>query len=423
MSFRRSETSPWMARSTRALFVLSFALPVSCSLSKGGPAPNTLDEILDAMTNRARAFPSLALHGEIDLFRENSPSDLEHYAKYVFEQRHDGDRFDSAMSWYSPNEELLQQSRRVFTGEQYLYRQSVPELIEMAASFHSPKKARSDFGYFYLWGAVLHEQLPGDHEPIVSILRRAKSTTLREEMDLVEGFQCHVIEASTDHGTYQLWVDPAADFRIRRAVVRKRSGDLQYGKPIPAAANGDPFQAMTADYEISKVTLENIEGHSVPVSETLRSVTTTGDGRTERGRVVVTRSDVRLWPEFGEGAFVMDGIPEGARVDNSDPENFGYGFEWRGGDGLARRNGADRARPGGGAREWRARSRPGAGSLRGPYPPSRSGELRQLPRQDLGRRHLSGRRRTSRTVSIGRVGDRHGSWPQATLQAHRFLRE
>jgi hypothetical protein len=68
----------------------------------------------------------IALHAEIDLYDLDAPADSQHNQTYVFEQRLDGKRLDLLMTVNRLRDgawRCEQVNRRVFTGEQFLYRQ------------------------------------------------------------------------------------------------------------------------------------------------------------------------------------------------------------------------------------------------------------------------------------------------------------
>ena len=295
-----------------------------------------LNEILDAMLVHDTAFMPIAMHVDVELCGYEAEQ-WKHGETYSFEQRFDGRRLDSVFTRYrieNGEPKHTQNARRVFTGEQYLYRQEQidPAGNRLSASLVSPEEAKQVMAYYFLWGGVLLGYMDADRKPVATILKDSPTTILRDEMEKVDGFACHVIEGSTNHGIYQIWVDPKCDYRIRRAIVRKGPGDMYYGKPIAKSMGGDESNDIVrVRNEISDVKLEKIGDHFIPVAETqIGTVMRTG-GKESRSKEVVKRSAIDTNPDFEKlGAFVMDNIPEGTRLWILDPNNHDYGYEWRG---------------------------------------------------------------------------------------------
>jgi beta-lactamase regulating signal transducer with metallopeptidase domain/thiol-disulfide isomerase/thioredoxin len=300
-----------------------------------------LNEVLDAMLRHDTAFMPIAMHVDIELYGYEA-AEWKHAETYSFEQRFDGARLDSIMTRYrieDGKQKHTQNARRVFTGEQYLYRQQEigsPEPDRVDVSLYPPEEARDVMAYYHLWGGVLLGYMDADRKPVAAILKDSPTTILHDEMENVDGFACHVIEGSTNHGIYQIWVDPKCDYRIRRAIVRKGPGDMYYGKPIPKDAARDEWNdTVRVRNEISDVKLEKIGDHFIPVAETQVGTIVRTGGKEGRTKEVVKRSAIDLNPDFEKlGAFVMDNIPEGTRLWILDPNNRDYGYELRGGKAV-----------------------------------------------------------------------------------------
>ena len=297
-----------------------------------------LNAILDAMLAHDAAFMPIAMHVDIELYGYEAEQ-WKHAETYSFEQRFDGRRLDSVFTRYRIEDgkpRHTQNARRVFTGEQYLYRQEeiAPTGNRLSASLYPPEEATDVMAYYFLWGGVLLGYMDADRKPVAAILKDSPTTILHDEMEKVDGFACHVIEGSTNHGTYQIWVDPQCDYRIRRAIVHKGPGDMYYGKPIPKNATGDD-DIVRVRNEISEVKLEKIGDHFISVAETQVGIVVRTGGKESRSKEVVKRSAIDVSPDFERlGAFVMDNIPEGTRLWIFDPNNHDYGYEWRGGKAV-----------------------------------------------------------------------------------------
>jgi beta-lactamase regulating signal transducer with metallopeptidase domain len=300
-----------------------------------------LNEILDAMLRHDTDVMPIALHADMDLYRAEGTQDWQHEETYSFEQRLDARRLDSIMKRYRIEDGKpihTQNARRIFTGAQYLYFQQEIGLLDQdhgLVSVDPPEEAKRIMAHHLLWGSVLLGYLDGDQKPVAAILKDSPATILHDLMEKVDGFACYVIESSTDHGRYQLWVDPQHDWRIRRATVHKGPGDIRFGSPMPDAVPTDNRMTVRVHKEISGVRLERIAGRFIPVAETEAGTYMDGDGTERRTKVVVTRSAVDLSPDFGKlGAFVMDAVPEGTHLVVFDPNDHNFGYELHGGKAV-----------------------------------------------------------------------------------------
>jgi hypothetical protein len=303
--------------------------PPAPSEAKPSAAPREqLNKILDAMSYHDRDVLPIALHLESDQYNLDAPAGSQHYATNVIDQRLDGKRFDSIMSGYRVQDGERrggQVNRSVFTGDQYLYRQQSGGDQSHLIAVLQPKDEASRTRIFYsMWGSTLFGYLPGDEKPVATLLQNATDVVLQDRQEEVDSFACDVIEGKTDHGVYKLWVDPEHDYRIRRAIIDKGANDLFYGKPASTPRpEGMQDRTLTSVHlEISEVHLEKIGGHFIPTVESMTNTSRTIAGKENHSKIVVKRSKIDLEPDFEKlGAFVMDGIPEGTVLFNSDPND------------------------------------------------------------------------------------------------------
>jgi hypothetical protein len=117
-------------------------------------------------------------------------------------------------------------------GEQlYSYRIAVnnPESHGIAHFYKPPKNEDKGglsrkFPASYLMGYNLEND-----ERMDSILRRAKSISVRQKTERIGGSDCYVIDAKTDSGRILLWIDPAHGYHPAKAETRLAPGDLVFG--------------------------------------------------------------------------------------------------------------------------------------------------------------------------------------------------
>jgi len=317
--------------------------PASSSAMGKDSAPSweQLHKILDAMLHHDRAMMPIAMHVNVDLYNLDAPAETQHDQKYVFEQRLDGRRLDALMNIHRLRDGQWrhdQVNRRVFTGDQFIYRQQTvgDRSHPVGATLYPRQEATQIMAYSFIWGSALLGYLPTDVQPIATILKNAEGVALLERMEDVDGSACHVIEGRTDHGTYKLWIDPERDYRLRRAIVDKGPGHPCFGKTISAQVPEDQADRTMASIhiELSDVRLERIGDRFIPVAETETTTIRWVSGRESHSRIVVTRSQIDRSPDFERlGAFVMDEVPEGSRLTSFDLDDPTYAYEWH--DGRA----------------------------------------------------------------------------------------
>ena len=151
-----------------------------------------LNEILNAMLHHDTAIMPIAMHVDIEMWSFDPESQWQHDEIYSFEQRLDGRRIDSIMTRYrieGGQPRHIQDNRRVFTGNQFVYRQQQAGATQsrMHASLYPPEEAQRVMAYYHLWGGVLLGHLRGDQSPVAAILQDSADVALHERTENVDG--------------------------------------------------------------------------------------------------------------------------------------------------------------------------------------------------------------------------------------------
>ena len=181
-------------------------------------------------------------------------------------------------------------------------------------------------------GGLLFGVLEGDYIPASLILKQSGRARLKSATEEVDGVSCHVVEGDTSNGHYTLWIDPSAQYCIRGARVHKDKGDLYYSKPLPYSRSKRRAETVDVKLELRDVRLEEFDGVVIPVEEVICRTETLADGTTLESRDMVTRSNIRLDPDFDVlNAFVVREVPDGTSVISRDPNDLNYGYEIRDG--------------------------------------------------------------------------------------------
>jgi hypothetical protein len=313
------------------------------TIGTAGPQQTTASQLLERYTQtqaKARVFADTGVAEGEFILRD---------ASRVFERRpgscyYDGSRVHLRY-WQSPGLKSVGEEVSVENG-------TTRAFLWDGKSWFEYRKEKNTFGKLFVasrdqtkaemislgyGGAPLIGVFLGDLEPVESVLRRAKTVSLRERQEQVEGSNCYVLEATTDHGQYTLWIDPQHGYNIARAETVKRGEDLAWGKPVgwvgdPSGPNwekGPPDREKEIRFALSNVCFDQKDGVWVPVEATYEQTLLYVDGKTSTGKTHYKRTSLRLNPDFeAERAFVPD-IPNGTRT--WIVEAPGISYEWRDG--------------------------------------------------------------------------------------------
>jgi peroxiredoxin len=96
-----------------------------------------------------------------------------------------------------------------------------------------------------------------NNEPLDTVLRQAKTISVRDELERVGSDDCYIIDAKTASGTYTIWIDPQHDYQIAQAEIRVGPGEHFRFRPL-----GDNECRFLS---IRNIRYENIEGIWIPM--------------------------------------------------------------------------------------------------------------------------------------------------------------
>lgn len=188
-------------------------------------------------------------------------------------------------------------------------------------------------------GATLDGIFEGDKEPIDIILKHASRTTVRSQMEEINGVECHVIDAVTPHGKYSLWIDPKHGYNIAKARVLKAGDDILNGKPLDNYTETErirelrkrgmkiPGQKLEFSFMLDGVKFKKIKDTWIPIEANYQSTVKYEDGREITHKKNYKRTSINLNPNFEEiSAFVPD-IPNGTEVFLDDIRGIKYRWQ------------------------------------------------------------------------------------------------
>ncbi len=140
------------------------------------------------------------------------------------------------------------------------------------------------------------------------MLRQAKTVSLRKERESVNGAPCWVIDATTEHGDYTVWLDPEHGYTAAKVYVRT----IKTNKP---PKRGQPPIRIETTREIMNTRFKEIDGVWVPIEEQQVYRITSSAGHAMREDKHIEVSEIVLNPDHETlGSFRTDYIPNGTRV-------------------------------------------------------------------------------------------------------------
>jgi len=263
--------------------------------------------------------------------REFKPGDRTKL-RYVYRVIQDGDRVDGTMhvlETVDGNEIPFKESRQIWDGSRFLLRTKLPSMDHHNAYISRNKSLRATLLQSELKDSFLDgigiPRCMGDH--YAKVLLGTAKLNLHKQMEEVCGHACYVVEASRREGEIcTFWIDPAAGYHLRKAVIRHR---LIGDPPQPSPEKIVRGNVQNSEFIIDEVILKQVSGIWLSIAGTYEQKWTYMDGRSHHSKRVVSRYNIVCDPDFvALGAFKMD-LPEGARLTNKDDENNEY--VWRNG--------------------------------------------------------------------------------------------
>ena len=168
----------------------------------------------------------------------------------------------------------------------------------------------------------LEGYLASDQVSFVELLRRAKKLQLHPRKENVQGFECYVLEASTGHGAYKVWLDPACGYLPRKAVVQKRGSDVWDHKPL----NGTYLSEV--DSALDSVEIQRVNGQFIPVACRIEETWRRREGGSRTMHITHKRTRIDFDPDFAAlGAFKPD-LSNGTKVNYQDTAAPDVAYQW-----------------------------------------------------------------------------------------------
>ena len=166
----------------------------------------------------------------------------------------------------------------------------VPSPWPAAVRIANRENFRTSFIPLAYGGAPLDGFFFADRLPVDAILAQAASMMVRPEREDVGGVACYVLDATTPHGKYSLWIDPEHGFGLARAEVHRSGDDIHNGKPLSASGIGPnvppeiaarlPGTISEFKFRLDRVQFRRIDDVWVPVEADYQYTKNYANGRT-----------------------------------------------------------------------------------------------------------------------------------------------
>ena len=172
-----------------------------------------------------------------------------------------------------------------------------------------------------------------DDKYLWEIFEEAEDLKLRKNMEMIDGHQTYVLEATIpSQCQFTLWIDPAFGYNMRKLVKKRYGTAFADAKPTggdPSLSPGRSYPQKEVLYTLNTLEFEKIGDVFVPVyAEYDYEVTYTNDEKALYQHTY-KRTEIDLNPDFSKypDAFILD-VPDGIPIHYYDYMGTGKRFEW-----------------------------------------------------------------------------------------------
>lgn len=172
-------------------------------------------------------------------------------------------------------------------------------------------------------GESLDGYFARDQVNIVELLNSSE-LHFHDNSEMIDGFECYAVEASTDHGQYTVWLDPQSGYLPRKVVAKKTGKDIFGHQPL----SNSSLSISEVSYIMDSVVIKELNGIFIPIACSMIETFHYPNGTKSTITTRHERTKVDLNPDFESlGAFKPD-IPDGTKVIHQDTVEAGIEFEW-----------------------------------------------------------------------------------------------
>lgn len=261
----------------------------------------------------------------------------------------DGERYRASWNRYSlGNEEETQLSKAstMWDGNQHwilvdttasspsMYRKGDPTHMLLLAE--DQPRSRKEVAMNFL-GYDPRGMFRDDREYLYDLMADAGNLAGGEMQD-VSGHPCYRLTASTEYADYEIWIDPAVGYQLRKARVSSSFEQVKAKRLSTLEASGLPESVLDVlrkapnqrhTYVLDDVTFEQFGDHFAATSYIMTSTVDIDDGGHSEYEEIYILSDLAFGDQLvSEDTFRLD-VPEGTRVTREGENHIEY--EWRNG--------------------------------------------------------------------------------------------
>lgn len=185
-----------------------------------------------------------------------------------------------------------------------------PGKVDMNKNVNPGKHAEQSLARAYKGHETLG-YLYGDDERMDVVLKQAANINVRDNMDVINGSKCYIIDAQTKRGQYSIWIDPNHGYNIAKAEVTRKEGDLR-NENDPPVAKGDQEYTL-----LSNVKFKQIDDVWIPMEANIyhRQNLSTLFGYNSWEKIAYKVTEFLVNPDHEAlGSFKPDDIQNGAIV-------------------------------------------------------------------------------------------------------------
>ena len=240
----------------RTLIVL---VCVTSPMARPADVPS-VSELLDRYTANQDSLSSFIAKTETVNSSKWANEDQPTFMRRFMEARVDGERIHiNTQTWYrlpSRDAPTPIENAKIFyhlwDGDRYMtYR------VGLRADMHRDETSIKKTINVRVTGLPFFGIRCSDDEPLDTVLRQAKTISVRDKLERAGSEDCYVIDAKTASGTYTVWIDPQHDYQIAQAEIRVGPGDLFGERTLDD--NESRFLS------IRNIRYENIDGIWIPM--------------------------------------------------------------------------------------------------------------------------------------------------------------
>jgi len=327
-----------------SMLICAGLVPV-CSVvtarSKGKPKYPTAFELLDKFAETQDKLKSFIINSESSIEADNSFRIGIGKSGRLCEVRYDGNRADGNRVklcehlWGQVGNQFIPKDAPMYRswlwdGENYM-RYTGPSKKKVGADNRLGKvhPYMSGAGEIKkgkltsrMYGSALMGFFSGSEERADVVLRQARTISVRDKAERINGVECYVIEADTPCGEYTVWIDPEHGYNIAKAKVELNQGKKHF-------FYGRPFDSKKLSFSLQTVRFEKIDEVWIPVEANTWAHRIYNKGGFSKARTHTKLTKVILNPDHNAlGSFVPDDIPDGAKVTAFVDLNDGFFTAW-----------------------------------------------------------------------------------------------